>query len=89
MKFQITPDQNFCSFGDGIIYKFVPFTPARFKNPCWECSFFDPKALYEGSSLCPLVPCQKDFRSDEKDGFWQKTQCIDFQTFEKKCEFSG
>lgn len=89
MKFEITPDQNYCSFGNGLVYEFVQFDAARFQNPCWECAFFAPTDLIVGSPMCTIVPCQAVFRRDEINGFWRISKTVDYQQFTEMLKTGG
>ena len=88
MQRQITPDQCYCSFGDGIVYEFVPTDCVMYRNDCFLC------ALWTGSFhsvtliKCLSIPCQKGLRKDKKDGFWRISETIDYQVFEKMLENS-
>ena len=89
MNFQITPDRCYCSFGDGIVYEFVPSVDGCYWNLCWDCVFYAPRVVLGISSECALVPCQKAFRSDKNDGFWQISKSIDYQQFTKMLQTGG
>lgn len=81
MQIQITQDQCYCSFEDGIVYEFVKFNADHIQNLCKKCAFryfSDPLVL---SSECALTSCQSAFRRDKKTGFWQVSETIDYEQF--------
>lgn len=83
MKYRITQDQCFCSFGDGIVYEFIQHGCERGDNPCWRCAFRDHVGLKDDSVRCYKVPCQKGHRKDKKNGFWRISNAVDNQLFTK------
>lgn len=89
MKFQITPNQNFCSFDDGIVYSFNTHNPSSKKCECLQCAFFGLSPHSLERNKCRSVPCQKMERLDKKDGFWQISKAIDYQTFTKMLQTGG
>jgi hypothetical protein len=89
MNFQITPDRCYCSFGNGIVYEFVPYESSRFKNSCWLCAFYRDRACLTLSVECSMAPCQSGLRRDKNTGFWQKCETLDFQQFTKMLQNGG
>ena len=89
MQRQITPDQCYCSFGDGLVYTFVPYDNNTRPTPCVVCSFRDRVGLLNESVKCYAVPCQKLHRRDKMDGFWRLSKDVDYQAFEKMLENGG
>lgn len=89
MQIQITFDQCYCSFGDGIVHEFVSANDVPFANPCWKCSFRWFDGLLDSSVRCYAVPCQKVYRKDKNNGFWQISETVDYQEFIKMLENGG
>lgn len=89
MQIQITHDQCYCSFGDGIVYEFVPQKGFYASYPCLKCSFSRSNNMGSPTLKCSIVPCQKGLRSDKKDGFWQISKTIDYQQFTKMLKNGG
>ena len=89
MNFRITHDQRFCSFGDNIIYEFVPCDIDQAENVCRCCSFSTRDAFHAYKEKCYIVPCQKAHRHDKNDGFWQISKTVDYQQFVKMLKTGG
>ena len=89
MQYQITPDQNYCSFGDGHVYEFVKFDAGRFQNPCWECAFLSFYEPFQASPMCRFIPCQSAFRRDNNNGFWRISKTVDYQQFTEMLKSGG
>ncbi len=83
MQRQITPDQCYCSFGDGIVYEFVPTDCVPHLNDCFLCAFW-PDVLRSNYRIkCLSAPCQKGLRKDKKSGFWSISESVNYQQFIK------
>ena len=89
MIHQITPDQRYCSFGDGIIYEFVSTGDHFYLSNCLNCALYDHHALSKLTDMCYSVPCQKWRRMDKNDGFWRVSESVDYQEFLKMLENGG
>lgn len=89
MNFQITPDRCHCSFGDGLVYEFIPSVNELFDNTCWHCAFWTRRGLPPVHDKCLVVPCQKAFRCDKNDGFWRISMSVDYQQFTKMLQTGG
>lgn len=89
MQRQITPDQCYCSFGDGIVYEFVPHNGVHILNDCVLCSLWAYTAESKEHLKCISVPCQKGLRKDKNGGFWRISENVDYQTFEKMLKNGG
>lgn len=89
MNLQITQDQRYLSFGDGLVYTFVPYDNNTRPTPCFDCSFRDLDGVSDAMVKCYNVPCQKLYRRDKMDGFWRLSQDIDYQQFAKMLKNGG
>lgn len=89
MQRQITPDQCYCSFGDGIVYVFFPSDCVPHPYDCFLCALWSPVSHSEARFKCLSVPCQKGLRKDKKSGFWRISETIDYQAFEKMLKNGG
>lgn len=89
MQRQITPDQCYCSFGDGIVYEFVPTDCVPHLNDCHLCALWSTVSHSEARIKCLSVPCQKGLRKDKNGGFWRISKSVDYQAFEKMLENGG
>ena len=89
MQIQITPNQCYCSFDDGIVYEFVSDDDVPFSNSCNNCSFRWHFPFLAGSKRCFSVPCQMNNRMDKKNGFWRISKTIDYQQFTKMLKNGG
>ena len=89
MQRQITPDQCYCSFGDGIVYEFVPTDCVPHLNDCFLCAFWPHVLRSDDRVRCLSVPCQKGLRKDKNGGFWRISETIDYQAFEKMLKNGG
>jgi hypothetical protein len=89
MNFQISPDRCYCSFGNGLVYEFVPFTERFYKNSCWKCAFYQHRECLAMSLECVFVPCQSGVRRDKTEGFWQICKSLDYQAFTKMLQNGG
>lgn len=81
MNYTITDDQNYCSFGDGIVYEFCSSENSRYSITCSNCFFSVERKDSSTAMKCKLVPCQPAKRKDNKDGFWKQSIDVDFETF--------
>lgn len=89
MQRQITHDQRFCSFDDGIVYEFVPTDCVPHLNDCHLCALWSVTGHSIERIKCLSVPCQKGLRKDKNGGFWRILYNIDFQEFTKMLENGG
>lgn len=89
MNIQITSDQCYCSFGDGIIYEFVPTYCVPHLNDCLLCALWSTVSHSEARIKCLSVPCQKGLRKDKNGGFWRISNNIEYQAFMKMFENNG
>lgn len=89
MEIQITRDQRYCSFGDGVVYKFTPLVCGSSINPCHSCAFFNRAGFRDSSVKCYAVPCQEGQRNDKNVGFWDVSQNVDYQLFKKMLRVGG
>ncbi len=89
MNFQITQNQRYCSFGDGLVYMFVPYENNLWPKSCAECSFRSLDGFHNELVKCYIVPCQKPHRRDNMDGFWHLSQDVDYQQFIKMLKNGG
>lgn len=89
MQRQITPDQCLCSFGDGIVYEFIPTDCFTNLNDCHPCALWQTSGPVEERIKCLLVPCQKERRKDKNGGFWRVSESVDYQRFKKMLENGG
>lgn len=89
MQIQISPFQCFCSFGDSIVYEFVPTLYVLRLNNCRRCVFWSPSGPSKKLYMCLSVPCQKENRKDNFNGFWQISQTVDYQQFTKMLKIGG
>lgn len=89
MQKLITPDQCYCSFGDGIVYEFVPTDCVPHLNDCFLCALWSTVSHSEARIKCLSVPCQKGLRKDKNGGFWRVSNSVDYQAFEKMLENGG
>jgi len=89
MQRQITPDQCYCSFGDGIIYEFVPTECFPHLNDCLLCAFWPYMFLSDDKVRCLSIPCQKGLRKDKNGGFWRISKTVDYQQFMKILKNGG
>lgn len=89
IKYEITKDQCYCSFGDGTIYEFVNIDAVLIQISCYNCSFRWQFPNFDGSVRCFLVPCQKNSRDDKKDGFWRISKSVDYEAFVKLDRIGG
>ena len=89
MQRQITPDQCYCSFGDGIIYEFVPTDCFPLLCDCNLCALWSFDSLSVTRAKCLSVPCQKGLRKDKNGGFWRVSESVDYQIFEKMLKNGG
>lgn len=89
MQIQITPDQCHCSFGDGIVYEFVPTNYVPHLKNCILCAFWPYVFLSNTLNKCFIVPCQKGLRKDEIGGFWRISQLTENQLFKKLASGRG
>lgn len=89
MQRQITPDQRYCTFGDGIIYEFVPHDGVHILNDCVLCALWSVTDPSVERIKCLTVPCQKGLRQDKNGGFWRISNDIDYQQFIKMLENGG
>lgn len=89
MSFEISQDLCYCSFGDGLIYEFVPQTGFYAEYSCLKCAFHRSDSVPVQTFKCLVVPCQKDARSDKNNGFWQISESVDYQQFKKMLTEGG
>lgn len=89
MVLQMTRDQRYCSFGDGVIYEFVPNDCFEDIIDCVQCALSASLGQSERTSKCLSVPCQKWLRKDKKEGFWQISESINYQAFTKMLRSGG
>lgn len=89
MQTQITPDQCHCSFGDGIVYEFVPTACFPHLKDCNLCALWAVSSHSVERIKCLSVPCQKGLRKDKNGGFWRVSHSVDYQAFEKMLENGG
>lgn len=89
MQRQITPDQCYCSFGDGIVYEFVPHDGVHILNDCVLCALWTYAGKSKEHLKCLSVPCQKGLRKDKNGGFWRISDDVDYQRFTKMLENGG
>lgn len=89
MNFKITKDQNYCCFGDNIVYEFVSESGFYATYSCVKCSFYRSCDLASLTLKCSVVPCQKPHRHDKNDGFWQISKAIDYQQFKQMLQKGG
>ena len=89
MQRQITPDQRYCTFGDGVVYEFVPTDCVPHLNDCLLCALRSTVSHSEDRIKCLSVPCQKGLRQDKNGGFWRISNNIDYQQFIKMLENGG
>lgn len=86
-KFEITKDQCFCSFGDGIIYEFMSSHGKPIANLCDVCAFCDKQKIPNHKEMCHSVPCVGWKRNDKVCGFWIRSNIIDYHAFTKMLEY--
>lgn len=86
---QITPDQRFCSFGDDIVYEFVPTDCVPHLNDCLLCALWSTVSHSSERIKCLSVPCQKGLRKDKNGGFWRISNDVEYQQFTKMLENGG
>lgn len=89
MKYLITKDQCYCSFGDGIVYTFFSHAGLDPISTCQKCAFHHVRAHTDAYFKCLYAPCQKGFRHDKNDGYWQISNTIDYQVFTKMMKIGG
>ena len=89
MKLEMSPNRCYCSFGNGIVYEFVPFVERFYSNSCWRCAFYRSRGCRALSDECKIVPCQSALRSDKTEGFWQISKSVDYQQFTKMLQQGG
>lgn len=90
MKYPVyTPDQMYCTFGDKTVYEFVPYNQDTDQNPCYQCALRDPQRPFVQTSECLIVLCDGLQRRDKNDGFWQKSQSVDYQQFKNMRKSGG
>lgn len=70
MDFQITPNQCFCSFGDGIIYEFVSCPITILPNCCDYCAFSVKTGIDAALVRCLYASCHNFMRNDNRRGYW-------------------
>lgn len=80
MKFTITDNQNYCSFGDGIIYEFFSVPKGKNIPTCCKCIFSCQRSEPSNAKKCILAPCNPYNRKDNKDGFWKQSLNVNFET---------
>lgn len=89
MQFQITPNQNFCTFDGQTVYQFIAYNDYYSANPCYYCAFCGSLEPIEQTDECFIAPCNGLNRNDKKDGFWVKSQIVDYQLFVKMLQTEG
>lgn len=89
MQIQITPDQSLCSFGDCIVYEFVPTDCVPHLNDCILCALWSTVSHSAERIKCLSVPCQKGLRKDKNGGFWRISNNVEYQQFTKMLENGG
>ena len=83
MHYEISPKQRFCSFDHQTVYSFHIFHDWEKVNPCDLCAFRGSYKTLEQTDECLLVPCDGLHREDKTDGFWEKSNLINYQQFKK------
>lgn len=81
MRFTITDDQNYCSFGDGIVYEFFSSEDLECLIDCIRCIFYINRKIPSMDMKCKLVPCQSARRKDNKEGYWKQSLDVDFESY--------
>lgn len=89
IKYEITKDQCYCSFGDGIVYEFVPTVCFPHLYDCLLCALAPETYSSEHRIICLSVPCQKRLRKDKKSGYWRISKNVDYQAFTKMLKNGG
>lgn len=89
MQIQISPDQCYCSFVDGIVYEFVPTDCVPPLNNCHLCDLWTAVILSGNRMTCWSVPCLKWQRRDKNSGFWRISETADYQAFVKMLAAGG
>lgn len=89
MQRQITPNQCYCSFGDGIVYEFVATSLCPLLQNCRRCAFSSFSCSSFKQVKCLSAPCIYWQRKDYISGFWRISEIIDYQVFEKMLENGG
>lgn len=89
MEIELSPKRRFCSFDHKTVYHFTIYTDWQEGNPCDLCAFRGSYEPLEQTEECLLVPCDALHREDKTDGFWQKSNLIDYQHFKKMLKSGG
>lgn len=89
MNFQISPHGRFCCFDGATVYQFHPVFDWNAHNSCDQCALHGSYEPLEQTEECLYAPCDALHRADKTDGFWRKSELIDYQHFVKMLKNGG
>ena len=86
MNFQITKDQNYCTFDGEVVYEYVSSVGKPVDNICEVCAFHDQKQNQVNKDRCHSVPCVGWVRNDKDCGFWVRSWNVSMHDFKRMIE---
>lgn len=86
MNFQITKDQNYCTFDGVVVFEYVSSVGKPIANICDNCAFRDQKDSQTNKDMCHSVPCVGWKRNDKDCGFWIHSHKVRINDFKKMIE---